>query len=255
MAQPSPEISRDAVNLIVRNEVSNEAAYRHSLESPTWPGGASGVTIGIGYDIGYVSADEFMADWTGLLSGDVLARLRNCAGIKGAPASRLISSLADIDVPWEAAKQVFEHASLLKSKLATIRAFPSSIYLSPDSFGALVSLVFNRGSDTRDLPRRHEMYLVAQAMENGQVSLVPGLILAMRKVWEDDEGNALPGFAGLITRREEESALFDRGLDEDSADLHTPTTTPSLDILKERADELDGLILAAVHAAAGIAPA
>jgi len=40
------------------------------LDQPgEWPGGQSGITIGIGYDLGYIEAAVFRQDWSGCLSG------------------------------------------------------------------------------------------------------------------------------------------------------------------------------------------
>jgi hypothetical protein len=50
---PRLKSSQAAIDLIVMEEVSSQAAYTKLYQGPTWPGGASGVTIGIGYDGGY----------------------------------------------------------------------------------------------------------------------------------------------------------------------------------------------------------
>ena len=44
--------SQAAIDLIVREEVGSQARYKHKYQHPEWPGGASGVTIGVGYDCG-----------------------------------------------------------------------------------------------------------------------------------------------------------------------------------------------------------
>ena len=47
------------------------------LNQPSeWPGGDSGVTIGIGYDLGYVTIDQFEFDWGPYFTADQLNRLR-----------------------------------------------------------------------------------------------------------------------------------------------------------------------------------
>jgi len=252
MPQPAPTVSKAAVDLIVGQEVTSQAAYERELEAPTWPGGASGITIGIGYDIGYVSSADFTADWSGLLPVSVMARLRNCVGVTGSQARALLSSLSDIRIPWEAALSNFEHAALPRTVLATIRTFPASVFLSPDSFGALVSLVYNRGTDISDTPWRREMHQIAGAIQDGNVAAVPPLIRQMKQIWEDDDGHPLPGFAGLVTRRELEADLFDRGLEETYDEIaFEPTTAPdSLSALRARADQLDAAIEAATRTAA-----
>jgi hypothetical protein len=55
-----PTVSQKAIDLIVFYEVNDEPTYTRRYTAPTWPGGASGVTIGIGYDIGYVTKAAFV---------------------------------------------------------------------------------------------------------------------------------------------------------------------------------------------------
>ena len=48
--EPSPDIPTRAVAFIAREEVGGRGFYDAQCARPTWPGGASGVTIGVGYD-------------------------------------------------------------------------------------------------------------------------------------------------------------------------------------------------------------
>src|SRR4051794_27103981 len=48
--EPSPDIPTRAVTFICREEVSSREFYDKKCARPTWPGLASGVTIGVGYD-------------------------------------------------------------------------------------------------------------------------------------------------------------------------------------------------------------
>ena len=66
-------ISNRAFDLIVMLEVTSQAAYEHSYSHPTWPQGASGVTIGIGYDVGYVSKSLLWQDWQGAIPDAMIA--------------------------------------------------------------------------------------------------------------------------------------------------------------------------------------
>ena len=55
MKQPSPK----ALDLILEYEVGGGKAYYDKyLSRPTWPGGASGMTLAIGVDCGYYSPEE-----------------------------------------------------------------------------------------------------------------------------------------------------------------------------------------------------
>ena len=64
-APSSTPISAAAVDLLVASEVSSRAFYERRLVHPIWPQGRSGITIGIGYDVGTVSAGTLKADWMG----------------------------------------------------------------------------------------------------------------------------------------------------------------------------------------------
>ena len=47
--------SKRALDLIIFSEVSSEQTYKRRYAKPTWPKGASGVTIGIGFDVGHAN--------------------------------------------------------------------------------------------------------------------------------------------------------------------------------------------------------
>ena len=95
--------SQAAIDLIVMEEVSSQAAYEARYEHPTWPGGASGVTIGIGYDLGYATAGTIAADWSDKLPAAMVAALESVSGIHGSPASSHAHGLRGVvTVPWDA---------------------------------------------------------------------------------------------------------------------------------------------------------
>ena len=60
--------SKRAIDLIVATEVTSQAYYEKKLRKPEWPGGASGVTIAVGYDLGYANEDKIRRDWTGKIA-------------------------------------------------------------------------------------------------------------------------------------------------------------------------------------------
>ena len=51
----SVKIPEEIVEMIVEFEVGNKKYYESKCKSPIWPGGSSGVTIGIGYDLAHVT--------------------------------------------------------------------------------------------------------------------------------------------------------------------------------------------------------
>ena len=61
---PKPELTDEGRALLYEFEVGGgQRYYERFLARPTWPGFASGVTVGVGYDCGYNSAEVILQDW------------------------------------------------------------------------------------------------------------------------------------------------------------------------------------------------
>jgi hypothetical protein len=201
------KISQRAWDLIVRSEVSSAQTYTTKYQHAVLPGVASGLTIGIGYDLGQVSAETFTADWSGLLSSADIETLSKACGLKAASAATKLKDVRNVTVQWDIAAQQF-NAFLPFAIGETERTFPNCADLSADSLGALVSLVYNRGSSlspTSD--RRREMRQIFTLMRDRQFSSVAPTILRMQRLWVND-----PKARGVVARRELESILFAQGL-------------------------------------------
>ena len=205
-------ISKAAYDLILKEEVSSPRIYEKKYRGPIWPGHASGVTIGISYDVGYVTATELRREWQGRISDPMIAALVPCCGVTGKTAQALVSQLRRaglIDVPFEVAKQQFDEVKLPKFERLTARALPNTDKLHPDCFGALVSLTFNRGTSysiptSRDPQGRYrEMRAIRAAMASENFHLIPTWFRDMKRLWPS---------SGLAARRENEAKLFERGL-------------------------------------------
>jgi len=199
--------SARAVSMIVGFEVGDAQAY---IPHPIWPGGASGLTIGVGYDLGYASAAQIANDWH-VLSEPVIHRLQIYAGIFGHAAAGLLPQARDIEVPYNAALGVFEGTDVPRTSKVTSDIFANCNQISADSFGALVSLVFNRGPsmiDTQPNANRLEMRQIRDAMASAKFQEVPGFIRSMKRIWHN------AGLPGLLARRDAEAQLFEEGLPE-----------------------------------------
>ena len=83
----SLECSRASLELIVRFEVGSRQRYEKEFQRPTWPGGMSGVTIGIGYDLGMTPKAQITSDWECYLFEPELAALLAVQGVTG-PAAK-----------------------------------------------------------------------------------------------------------------------------------------------------------------------
>lgn len=193
-------ISDSARKLLLEFEVGGgETYYNARLKRPTWPGVASGVTIGIGYDLGYNSAAVMRSDWSALPWADT-ERLAAVCGIKGSAAKPAAARVKDIVIPWGMALEVFEVVTIPKFASHTRHAFPGSEKLHPDAFGGLLSLVFNRGASLIG-PSRAEMRGIAGLVGRKNYRAIAEQIRAMKRLW--------PGVRGLLRRREAEAALIE----------------------------------------------
>lgn len=218
-------------DFIIAEEVSSEAVYRAQSAVPTWPGGASGITIGIGYDIGTTSEAQFRADWDALLPPAWITRLARCCGIQGDRAKPMAADLRDIQVDYQAALRVFRTRSIPQVTAALLRCIPQAAILAPPCRAALVSLAYNRGNAWHAQDDRHrEMRDIASAIGEGHADAVPNLIRAMKRLWVQnpadppEDWRPLPNMAGLLARRDREADMFTAGLGTWAA---PPATAPA----------------------------
>jgi hypothetical protein len=194
-------LSEKGLELVLKHEVGGgQKYYDKFLSRPTVPGFESGVTIGVGFDVGYVNAAEFSGAWGHLAHA---GRLRAAIGLKGAQARAICAQLVDIVVPWSAALQVFLDHTCPTHWVRTLRVYPQAINLPEDCASSLFSLVFNRGPGLTG-ERRSEMRGIKDALATGHRDAVPGLIRSMKRLW--------PETSGLVRRREDEARLFETGL-------------------------------------------
>lgn len=202
---PKNQISQKAIDLIVFFEVSSPALYEKKYRKPTWPGGRSGVTIGIGYDVGYAQG-QLVSDWTGKIPGPMIQALQQAVGVRGSAASGLARQLAaSVDVPLAAAMSVFHDRDIPRWVKKVQDQLENCNLLDKDCLGALVSLAYNRGASfSLAGPRYAEMRDIKMHMKNREFRLIPDDIRHMKRLWQ-----TVPG---LQTRREKEAQLFEQGL-------------------------------------------
>lgn len=204
LPDPCPDIDTEAVTFIAQKEISSRAYYDSTECRPSYPGGASGITIGVGYDLRF--EPSFDDDWGGLLPAATMVALRACAGKQGDNAT--VAQLSGLTVPWGPAWTVYVHKSLPVYAQQTRDAFPGFDDLDPLCRGALVSLVYNRGTGMDDDPpgsgNRQEMRDIRAALAAGNPAAVPDALRAMKRLW--------PNTRGLRDRRDQEAALFEEGM-------------------------------------------
>ncbi len=199
-------ISQAAFDLIVQEETGGRSYYERTEVHPDWPGGASGVTIGCGFDCGYASAQDIVQAWGDILPASMVSEIQTVAGIRGFPARSHAADLRGIvSVPWDSALKVFFKNDVPHWTATVLQALPNAKFLSGNSLGALVSLAFNRGASFA-LPgdRYLEMRNIRTHMMTQNYKAIPAEFRAMQRLW--------PHNPDLRNRREHEAALFERGL-------------------------------------------
>lgn len=197
-------VSQEAHDLVLYYEVSGQSGYENKYKFPTWPGLESGVTIGIGYDIGHNNPVSFESSWKSLLPHDDFSALAQTVGRKGEIARTSIPAVKSIAVAWEHANEVYRATTVPTFARLVLATFPNAKDLHPHSFGALFSLVYNRGASLNGERRRH-MKNIHDHMQQKRFGQVAREIRAMKVLWGAN-------MSGLHKRRDSEAMLFEQGL-------------------------------------------
>jgi hypothetical protein len=193
-------LSTRGIEKIIDWETGGRAEYN---PQPEWPGESSGVTIGIGWDLGMTPATETVRAWTQALPASTLAALVGVSGRCGEAAQTVLPYVRHLVIPWAAALEVFERVTLPTWYLRTLRIYPQAGELHGDCASALVSLVFNRGPNLTG-ERRREMANIQALLKTGNLKEIPKQFREMKRLWPNSEG--------LRSRRIQEAELFESGL-------------------------------------------
>jgi hypothetical protein len=193
-------LSKRGIKAIIGWETGGETEYDRN---PEWPGEASGITIGIGWDLGHTPATETARAWSPHLDQQTLAALIGVANRRGEDAKFILPHVRHLVVPWDAALAVFKDVTVPTWYLRTLRIYPQAEELPGDCAAALVSLVFNRGANLTG-ERRREMCNIQALLKTGNLKEIPNQFREMVRLW--------PNSKGLRRRRGEEADLFEAGL-------------------------------------------
>lgn len=214
-----PTVGDKMEAFIVGQEIGSFATYTKLYQRPVWPGGASGITGGVGYDFGQHTAAEVHADWTGHLSDADVTLLCSIAGFKAVDAKNRLHLVASVVIPIAVAYDVFTKSTLPTYSEHTATALENCDLLPPDAFGVLVSLSYNRGWGGYDDEgaRYTEMNEIREAMAAKDFAKIPSLFVAMKRLWAVN--------SDLWKRRQDEADLFTAAM---AAPVVSPRdTTPS----------------------------
>jgi hypothetical protein len=205
MYDPSMGIGPQSYDLIVDEETGGMAYYNKTEARTDWPGGASGVTVGIGYDLGYATRAEIAEDWSPHVNPAMVKAMQSVAGIHGSAARGATHEIySQVYIPWSTALAVFDKVDVPKWVAIVRKALPNTKELPLESMGALVSLAFNRGASFNNAGDRcREMRAIRTHMATREFRKIPAEFRSMKRLW--------PAGGGLWKRREHEAVLFETG--------------------------------------------
>jgi hypothetical protein len=218
------QISKAAFDMIVAEEVTSKAYYERHYQRPEWPGVQSGVTIGIGYDLGQASQAKIRADWSGLVDPLMLEVMVGCSGFTGmAGREKCAAVKSQILIPWDAAMHVFEKRDVPAWTAKVLKAVPGADRLTPSCLGTLVDTAYNRGASFNNAGERYrEMRAIRDHVADRKLDAVPAEFQSMKRLW--------PTVAGLQRRCDHRVDLWRRGMHELPGQVSTATIEPRSDV-------------------------
>ena len=187
---------------VIEFETGGKLHYNRFLKNLTWPKGKSGITMGIGADLGYMTHNEFEKYFSRYFTKEQNKRIKEVIGLKGGLAKLVLPKVKDIQLSWENASEAFVEWTLPKFWNMTMNLWPEFDKLHEKAQVALVSIVFNRGASTRG-PSRVEMLNIKPLVLKKDYKGIAKEIRKMKRLWENK------GLDGLLKRREEEAKMIE----------------------------------------------
>jgi len=187
---------------VVEFETGGKSYYEKFLKKMTWPKGESGITMGIGADLGYMTKEEFEKFFSKYFTKKQCERLNDVIGLKGENAKNALSKVKDIELSWDNAYKAFIEWTLPKFWKMTSDLWVGLDKLKEPAQIALVSIVFNRGSATKG-PSRVEMVNIKPYVMCQNYNAIAKEIRSMKRLWADK------GLDGLLKRRDAEAKMVE----------------------------------------------
>lgn len=194
--------SKKALDLIYEYEVGGgEQYYNKFLKRFTWPAGASGPTIGIGIDCAYYTPKE-LANLFSFLPTNQRKLVEGASGKTGESGREYTKILRKegIEMSWTEAQKIFMTTTWPKFASLADRTFPQADQLCDSAYGALVSIVFNRGGKLSG-ESRSEMRAIRDLVPSKNYTAIASEIRRMKRLWEGKNMD------GLLRRRDAEADL------------------------------------------------
>jgi len=128
--------------------------------------------------------------------------LRPLCGLKGEKVKGLLrGEVLNVRIPYNIAYDVFVRTSVPRYYKATLSIYPQLAELNEDTQGALVSMIYNRGTSLNG-ERRKEMRNIVALVANKDYEGIAEEIENSKRLWEHK------GMDGLVLRREAEADLI-----------------------------------------------
>ena len=190
---------------VIEFETGGKSYYEKFLKRMTWPGGQSGITTGIGADLGYMSKEEFETYFSKYFTTEENKLIRSVIGLKGTTAKAALPTVKQIQLSWDNASEAFVGWTLPKFWKMTNNIWPGIEQLTERAQVALVSIVFNRGSSVAGSSRT-EMKNIKQLVTNKDYKGIAEQIRSMKRLWIGKNMD------GLLARREKEAKMIEEAI-------------------------------------------
>lgn len=187
---------------VIEFETGGRNYYEKFLKKLTWPKGESGITMGIGADLGYMSLEEFENYFSHYFTAEENILIKKIIGLKGDKAKKALSKVQHIELSWINASEAFVKWTLPKFWKMANDLWPGLDQLKESAQIALVSLVFNRGASIKG-PSRVEMKNIKPLVVNKDYKGIANEIRSMKRLWV---GKKLDG---LLARRDKEAQAIE----------------------------------------------
>jgi len=200
------KVTDQGMNLIVDFEVGGKSYYKKVYQRPIWAKGASGVTVGIGYDLGYNTRCQIQNDWGDILPEKMVDALKSCAGIKGS-AARIHQQRIKyiVNIPLDDAMKVFIKRTVPRFAQLAKGTFKTLEKADPYIQDMMLSQTFNRGASTKGNSRRHVLWQ-SRASAKGQYYALPIYCRDSKIIWANQ-----PSIRRGIWRRRDAEADHGEG--------------------------------------------
>jgi len=187
---------------VVRFESGGKNYYEKFLKRMTWPGGESGITMGIGADLGYMSVEEFDKYFAKYFTPEEVNLLKSVIGLKASEARNVLMRVKHIELSWTNAHEAFINWTLPKFWRMANNLWPGLDQLKEEAQVALVSIVFNRGTSIAG-SSRIEMKNIKELVIKKDYKGIAGQIRSMKRLWLNKN------LDGLLSRRETEAIMVE----------------------------------------------